>query len=62
MESRPPASIVPSPPWLHPWIRIQIAIRTIMSTRWGDQWPTVGKELGKAVYFREVLRKAAWWN
>ena len=29
-----------------------------MSTRWGDQWPTVGRELGKAVYLRKVLRKA----
>jgi len=30
----------------------------MLSTRSADQWPTVRRELGKAVYLREVLRKA----
>ena len=51
-----------SPAWLHPWLRLQLALRAMMSTRWGDQWPAVKLELGKATKLREVLRKAAWWN
>jgi len=58
----PRRSSLLSPPWLHPWIRVQIAFRTMLSTRWGDQWPTVKVELGKGVHLREVLRKAQWWN
>ena len=47
----------------HPWLRLNIAIRAMMSTRWSDQWPAVKLELGKAAKFREVvLRKAPWWN
>jgi len=52
---------VASPAWLHPWLRLQLAIRA-MSTRWGDEWPTVKSELGKALKLREALRKAPWWN
>jgi hypothetical protein len=33
----------------HPWLRLNIAIRTMLSTRWGDQWLTVKAELGKAL-------------
>jgi len=46
----------------HSWLRLHVAIRTMLSTRWGDEWPTVKAELGKAVHLREVLRKAPWWN
>jgi len=53
---------VPSPPWLHPWTRVELVIRVMLGTRWGDQWPTVKAELGKAVHLREVLCKAPWWN
>ena len=49
-------------PHAHPWLRLQLAIRAMMSTRWGDQWAAVKLELGKAVKLREVLRKAPWWN
>ena len=36
----------------HPWPRLNIAIRTMLSTRWGDHWPTVKAELGNALKFR----------
>ena len=35
------------PAWLHPWLRIQLAIRTMLATRWGEQWPAVKAELGQ---------------
>src|SRR5262249_37968535 len=30
-------------PWLHPWIRLNIALRTMLSTRWGDSVADGGK-------------------
>jgi len=46
--------------WRHPWLRVQLAIRTMLATRWGKQWPTVKAELGKAL--RERLGRAASWS
>jgi hypothetical protein len=48
--------------WLHPWVRVQIAIRVMRETLWGDDWPTVKAELGKALKLRDRLRRAPWWN
>jgi hypothetical protein len=53
---------VPSPPWLHAWVRVHLAIRVMRETLWGDDWAIVKAELGKALKLRERLRRAAWWN
>jgi hypothetical protein len=46
----------------HLWLRLQLAIRMMLSTRWGDHWPTVKAELGKALALRERMRRVPWWN
>jgi hypothetical protein len=28
----------------HPWLRLRVVIRTMLSTRWRDRWPTVNGE------------------
>jgi hypothetical protein len=31
-------------------------------TLWGNEWPIVKTELGKALKLRDSLRHAPWWN
>jgi hypothetical protein len=61
-SAAPIVSACPSPPWFHPWIRLHITIRAMRETLWGDEWPTVKAELGKALKLRDRLRRAPWWN
>jgi len=49
-------------PHAHPWLRVQLAIRIMLRTRWGDQWPAVKSELRKARQLRQTLHRAPWWN
>ncbi len=37
------------PIYAHPWLRLNVASATMLSTRGGDQWLTVKAELGKAL-------------
>jgi len=46
----------------HPWLRLHVAIRTMLATRWGDEWPTVKAALEKALELRRKLHRVAWWN
>lgn len=46
-------------PFLLPWLRLELLIRSIRSTRWDDAtWPIVKVELVKAMRMREVLRRS----
>jgi len=52
-----------TPPWLHPWIRVQLAVRAILTTPWPPGvWPSIKDDVSRALALRERLRKATWWN
>jgi hypothetical protein len=49
--------------WQHQWLRIHLAIRDILGTRWDAKaWPVVKAKLGKALALQRKLKRAAWWN
>lgn len=36
--------------WQHPWLRVQLLLRSMFGTRWeGETWPTIKAELRKAL-------------
>jgi len=51
-----------TPTWLHPWLRISLVVRAILTTPWPPgAWPGIKADVSRALVLRERLRKA-WWN
>ena len=49
-----------TPPFLLPWARVLLLIRSITSTTWGHEaWPKVKPVLGRAL---EQIAREGWWN
>jgi hypothetical protein len=50
-------------PFLLPWLRLELLIRTITFTTWDDRtWPIVKVELARALRMRAAVRREGWWN
>jgi hypothetical protein len=50
-------------PFLLPWVRIALVIRTIRTTRWDDAtWPTVKAALARALGMRRQINREGGWN
>lgn len=50
-------------PFLLPWLRLELLVRSITSTMWDAQaWPVVRAELGPALRMRAAVRREGWWN
>jgi len=49
--------------WQHRWLRLQLIIRELLTTRWdAETWPLAEAELGKAMALQRKLKRSAWWN
>ena len=54
---------VVSHPFFLPFIRLELLIRSIRTTRWDlETWPTVKVELRRALSLRRGLARDGWWN
>jgi hypothetical protein len=50
-------------PFLLPWVKVNLLIRSITSHVWDDRtWPIAKAHLGRALEIRRDLRREAWWN
>jgi hypothetical protein len=52
---------VSHPLYLLPWVRVLFLIRSITSTRWGDE-PDVKPVLRRALEMRRQTTRDGWWN
>ena len=49
-------------PFLLPWVRVLLLIRSITST-WGHEaWPQVKPVLRRALEMRRQIAREGWWN
>ncbi len=48
--------------WQHPWLRLSLLLRTMLNTRWGDEWPRIKPQIRRAVGLRRQVERAAWFN
>jgi hypothetical protein len=50
-------------PYLLPWVRVLLLIRSITSTTWGhERWPHVKPLLRRALEMRRQIARDGWWN
>jgi len=50
-------------PFLLPYARIELLIRTMLTRTWAPEaWPVVKHELAKALRLRRHIARAGWWN
>jgi len=50
-------------PYLLPWVRVLLLIRSITSTTWGHEaWPEVKPVLRRALEMRRQIAREGWWN
>lgn len=50
-------------PYLLPWVRIHLLIRSIRMTTWDDAtWQTVKVTLARALDMRRQINREGWWN
>ena len=49
--------------WQHPWLRISLLLRLMLTERWSAAaWPEVRAEFKKALTLRGAIRRAGWFN
>jgi hypothetical protein len=50
-------------PFLLPWIKVNLLIRSITGRVWDERtWPIAKAQLGRALEIRRDLSREAWWN
>jgi hypothetical protein len=50
-------------PFLLPWVRVSLLIRSIQATTWDEAtWPTIKAALRRALEIRSPIRREGWWN
>lgn len=50
-------------PFLFPWLKVHLLIRSISQHSWPDeQWRIIKPQLRRALEIRRDLRRQAWWN
>jgi hypothetical protein len=53
----------PHLPWQHPWLTVQLLLRSILHEHWtNEQWKEIRKEIPALLKERERIRKAGWFN
>jgi hypothetical protein len=51
-----------APPYLLPWVRVELLIRSITSKAWDDlTWAVVRPLLGRALEMRSQAAREGWW-
>jgi hypothetical protein len=55
--------IRPDLPFLLPWVRVALLIRSILATPFDETtWPTAKTTLARALTMRSRLSREGWWN
>jgi len=49
-------------PYLLPWVRVLLLIRSITSTTWGHEAWEVKPVLRRALEMRRQIAREGWWN
>jgi hypothetical protein len=50
-------------PYLLPWVRVLLLIRSTTSIAWGhERWPLVKPLLRRALEMRSQIAREGWWN
>ena len=50
-------------PYLLPWVRVALLIRSILSAPFDEAtWPTAKTALARALTMRSRLSREGWWN
>jgi hypothetical protein len=50
-------------PYLLPWFRVLLLIRSITSMTWGHEaWPLVKPVLRRALEMKKQIARDGWWN
>ena len=50
-------------PFLLPYARIELLIRTVLTETWAPEaWPVVKQEFVKALKLRSYIARTGWWN
>jgi len=53
----------PRLPWQHPWLTVQLLLRSILHEQWtNEQWKEIRKKIPAVLKDRERIRKAGWFN
>ena len=51
------------PPYLLPWVRAALLIRSVRSTTFDEtMWPTAKTVLARALVMRSRPAREGWWN
>ena len=49
--------------WQHPWLRIQLLLRSMLGNRWDEQtWPMIKVEMKTALELRSKIEKSGHFN
>ena len=48
--------------WQHPWLRISLLLRAMLTERWGEAWPLVRQEIPRATAEKWRIQRAGWFN
>jgi hypothetical protein len=50
-------------PYLLPWVRVALLIRSILATPFDETtWPTAKTSLARGLTMRSRLSREGWWN
>jgi hypothetical protein len=53
----------PGLPWQHPWLTVQLLLRSILDEHCtNEQWKELKKEIPALLKERKRIRKAEWFN
>ena len=63
VQQRPTRPPDPTRPWHLPWLRVELLLRALISTRWGLQaWPSAQAMFRGALRARSKIRREGWFN
>ena len=50
-------------PFLLPWLRLELILRSILTTRWDTEtWTIVRRQVPRVLAMRAQVAKDGWWN
>ncbi len=48
--------------WQHPWLRISVVLRALLTEPWGEAWQRIRLEIPKALAEKDRIQRAGWFN
>jgi hypothetical protein len=54
---------MPDQRWQHPWLRVHLLLRALLTTRWdAESWAQVRLLIPKALTMKGRLEREGWFN